>query len=166
MIYSRPLALIPLLTAPIAALSVTRPQKGDKLDFNQANTIEWSSEDSDPEYISITLSNEDHLLSININIAENVSSSDESYTFNDVKALPGSGYVVNLKDASNGDIQAQSGEFSVATAGNSNVTSSSDNSTSGNSTSQDDDDNAAGRLSILPAIGTCSLMAILAFGLL
>jgi hypothetical protein len=45
---------------------------------------------SDPAYIDIDLSNEDHVLSINVNIAKNISSSDETYTFNDITAVPGS----------------------------------------------------------------------------
>ncbi|CEL08145.1 hypothetical protein ASPCAL11298 [Aspergillus calidoustus] len=119
---------------------------------------------SDPAYIDIDLSNEDHVLSINVNIAKNISSSDETYTFNDITAVPGSGYVLNLKDAASGNIEAQSEEFSVVTLGSSNVTSGGDSSAGGNSTSQDDDDNAAGRFNTQSTLGICFVTVIIAAG--
>jgi hypothetical protein len=71
---------------------------------------------------------------------------------------------LSFKDAANGDIEAQSDEFSVVTKGNANVTSSENGSTGRNSTSQYNTKNSAGQISVFSSAGACLFIWIIAFG--
>ncbi|BCS27756.1 GPI anchored serine-threonine rich family protein [Aspergillus puulaauensis] len=144
----------PLLLFTLPAIS-----SGDWLDLTKSSTVEWSSESSDPSYIAISLTNEDRALSRDVTVAENVSTSDESYTFDSVTALPGSGYVIKLKSPDDGNIEAQSGDFIVVKPGDSNVTNN-------GSTTHEDEDNAAGRAGIYPTLGLFLTLFMAGFNVL
>ncbi|KAL2846160.1 hypothetical protein BJY01DRAFT_247337 [Aspergillus pseudoustus] len=105
------------LAASATGLSVVFPTSGSSLDLSRATTVKWSSSSSDPSTFNLLLLNQNRVPSVNIEISGNLTTSDESYTFDSVDVLAGSGYIFNFKDVSTDNILAQSGEFTVVSAG-------------------------------------------------
>ncbi|GAQ05280.1 UPF0619 GPI-anchored membrane protein AFUA_3G00880 [Aspergillus lentulus] len=115
----------------VAALSITSPKKDQDVDLSEKTTVEWSSVSSDPSSFDIYLVKMNSYPPVNQLVAENVKTSDGSYTIDGLSADSGSGYQVNFvsKDPKNTGILAQSQQFKVESSGSSSTTSDSASST-------------------------------------
>ncbi|KAF4222827.1 hypothetical protein CNMCM8980_004580 [Aspergillus fumigatiaffinis] len=110
----------------VAALSITSPKKDQDVDLTEKTTVEWSSVSSDPSSFDIYLVKMNSYPPVNKLVAENVKTSDGSYTIDGVSVDSGSGYQVNFvsKDPQNSGILAQSQQFKVESSDSSTTTDS------------------------------------------
>ncbi|EAW16821.1 GPI anchored serine-threonine rich family protein [Aspergillus fischeri NRRL 181] len=110
----------------VAALSITSPKKDQDVDLSEKTTVEWSSVSSDPSSFDIYLVKMNSYPPVNKLVAENVKTSDGSYTIDGLSADSGSGYQVNFvsKDPQNSGILAQSQQFKVESSGSSTTSGS------------------------------------------
>ncbi|KAL1985976.1 hypothetical protein VTN96DRAFT_7111 [Rasamsonia emersonii] len=110
-----------------SALQVQYPAQGSELDLTKQNTIKWASVSTDPSSFDIYLVNNAVYPPVNQLIAKNVETSKGSYTLDGLKNVPADkGYQINLQSDSpqNTGILAQSGQFSVVSAGSSTTSAS------------------------------------------
>ncbi|KAF7157800.1 hypothetical protein CNMCM6106_003929 [Aspergillus hiratsukae] len=114
------------LVGSAAALQITSPTKDQDVDLSQKTTVEWSSVSSDPSTFDIYLVKMNSYPPANQLVAENVKTSDGSYTIDGLSTDNGSGYQVNFvsKDPQNTGILAQSQQFNVESSGSSTTSSS------------------------------------------
>ncbi|RHZ70160.1 hypothetical protein CDV55_102331 [Aspergillus turcosus] len=130
------------LIGSAAALQITSPKKDQDVDLSKKTTVEWSSVSSDPSSFDIYLVKMNSYPPVNQLVAENVKTSDGSYTIDGLSADNGyiypltshpsytdlyrSGYQVNFvsKDPQNTGILAQSQQFKVESSGSSTTSSS------------------------------------------
>lgn len=75
--YSFTLASLGLISSALA-ITITTPSSDTEWDFSTPKTIKFTSDSSDPEYISIILRNEDG--SFQTKLADNVKTSEGEYT--------------------------------------------------------------------------------------
>ncbi|KAH1320627.1 hypothetical protein KXV73_009072 [Aspergillus fumigatus] len=110
----------------VAALSITSPKKDQDVDLSEKTTIEWSSVSSDPSSFDIYLVKMNSYPPVNKLVAENVKTSEGSYTIDGVSADNGSGYQINFvsRDPQNTGILAQSQQFKVESSGSSTTSDS------------------------------------------
>ncbi|GFF42653.1 UPF0619 GPI-anchored membrane protein AFUA_3G00880 [Aspergillus udagawae] len=125
------------LVGSAAALSITSPQKDQDVDLSEKTKVEWSSVSSDPSSFDIYLVKMNSYPPINKLVAENVKTSDGSYTIDGLSADSGSGYQVNFvsKDPKNTGILAQSQQFKVESSGSSTTSDSASSTTATESSS-------------------------------
>ncbi|KGO69238.1 Cell wall beta-glucan synthesis [Penicillium italicum] len=107
------------LAATAAALTVTSPRIGEKIDPDMPLTIKWQSVTTDPETFSIELVNQNVYPPTTTVVAEDIDTSKGSYTvkaktFTDVD--DGKGYQINFLSPTSG-ILAQSQQFRVTEPG-------------------------------------------------
>ncbi|KAJ5129594.1 uncharacterized protein N7515_005633 [Penicillium bovifimosum] len=107
------------LAATAAALVVTSPRMGERIDPDMPLTIKWQSVSTDPDTFNIELVNQNVYPPTTEIVARDVDSSTGSYTI-DAKTFPnvdtGKGYQINMLSRSNG-ILAQSEQFRVTEPG-------------------------------------------------
>lgn len=110
----------------VAALSITSPKKDQDVDLSEKTTVEWSSVSSDPSSFDIYLVKMNSYPPVNKLVAENVKTSEGSYTIDGVSADNGSGYQINFvsRDPQNTGILAQSQQFKVESSGSSTTSDS------------------------------------------
>lgn len=125
------------LVGSAAALSITSPQKDQDVDLSEKTKVEWSSVSSDPSSFDIYLVKMNSYPPVNKLVAENVKTSDGSYTIDGLSADSGSGYQVNFvsKDPKNTGILAQSQQFKVESSGSSTTSDSASSTTATESSS-------------------------------
>ncbi|OJJ30457.1 hypothetical protein ASPWEDRAFT_713709 [Aspergillus wentii DTO 134E9] len=127
------LASIVAFVASAAAVSVTSPTKNEDVDLSNGVTIKWSSVSSDPSSFSIYLVNMNSYPNVDKLIADDVKTSDGSYTIDSLSGIDnGSGFQINLisKDPKNSGILAQSQQFNVESSSSSSSTTTAASSTS------------------------------------
>ncbi|KAJ5724846.1 hypothetical protein N7493_006574 [Penicillium malachiteum] len=110
------------------AITITAPSSGTVWDFSTAKTIKFTSDSTDPSYISIILRNEDG--SFQTKLADNVKTSSGEYTTQPDPSIPnGDDYEIQIIDSA-GQL-ALSDVFTVEQgASDSGTTSSSSSVTS------------------------------------
>ncbi|KAK9561838.1 hypothetical protein V6Z79_004690 [Aspergillus fumigatus] len=110
----------------VAALSITSPKKDQDVDLSEKTTVEWSSVSSDPSSFDIYLVKMNSYPPVNKLVAENVKTTEGSYTIDGVSADNGSGYQINFvsRDPQNTGILAQSQQFKVESSGSSTTSDS------------------------------------------
>jgi len=118
------------LAASVSAIMVTSPVMGAQLDFSQANTITWTSVDTDPSNFTLQLVDQNTMTPIVIN--SDVTTSDDKFTLSNVLAPVGNSYKFNLvsNDPNNSGILAQSQTFAIVKAANVQSSSSSSSGSS------------------------------------
>ncbi|OJJ86032.1 GPI anchored serine-threonine rich family protein [Aspergillus glaucus CBS 516.65] len=124
--------------ATTAALSITSPEKHDDVDLSKSTTIEWNSVSSDPSSFDIYLVNMNGYPNVNKLVAENVKTSDNSYTLKDLAGIDnGSGFQVNFmsNDDKSTGILAQSAQFNVESSDSASTTASSSSTSTSSSSS-------------------------------
>ncbi|KAJ5721170.1 uncharacterized protein N7483_009104 [Penicillium malachiteum] len=121
------IAALGLLSSALA-ITITAPSSGAVWDFSTAKTIKFTSNSTDPSYISIILRNEDG--SFQTKLADNVKTSTGEYTTQPDPSIPnGDDYEIQIIDSA-GQL-ALSDVFTVETgASDSGTTSSSSSATS------------------------------------
>ncbi|RHZ66737.1 GPI anchored serine-threonine rich family protein [Aspergillus thermomutatus] len=136
------------LVGSAAALSITSPKKDQDVDLSEKTTVEWSSVSSDPSSFDIYLVKMNSYPPVNKLVAENVKTSDGSYTIDGLSVDSGSGYQVNFvsKDPQNTGILAQSQQFTVESSGSS-TSSSSASTTTATETSTSSSSSSTGKAS-------------------
>ncbi|EYE95128.1 GPI anchored serine-threonine rich family protein, partial [Aspergillus ruber CBS 135680] len=157
------------------ALSITSPEKHDDVDLSKSTTIEWNSVSSDPSSFDIYLVNMNGYPNVNKLVAENVKTSDNSYTLKDLAGIDnGSGFQINFmsNDDKNTGILAQSAQFNVessdsastsasltstSTSSSSSASSASSSTTEGTSTVANSSSSATPSETVVPANGAGSL---------
>ncbi|KAJ6007914.1 hypothetical protein N7540_011890 [Penicillium herquei] len=114
------------------AITITAPSSGTVWDFSTAKTIKFTSDSTDPSYISIILRNQDG--SFQTKLADNVKTSTGEYTTQPDPSIPnGDDYEIQIIDSS-GQL-ALSNVFTVETGtSDSDSTSTSTSSTSSSKT--------------------------------
>ncbi|KAF7178091.1 hypothetical protein CNMCM7691_006749 [Aspergillus felis] len=119
------------LVGSAAALSITSPQKDQDVNLSEKTKVQWSSVSSDPSSFDIYLVKMNSYPPVNKLVAENVKTSDGSYTIDGVSVDSGSGYQVNFvsKDPQNSGILAQSQQFKVESSGSSTTSGSASSTT-------------------------------------
>ncbi|GIJ86642.1 hypothetical protein Asppvi_005534 [Aspergillus pseudoviridinutans] len=125
------------LVGSAAALSITSPQKDQDVNLSEKTKVEWSSVSSDPSSFDIYLVKMNSYPPVNKLVAENVKTSDGSYTIDGVSVDSGSGYQVNFvsKDPKNTGILAQSQQFKVESSGSTTTSDSASSTTATESSS-------------------------------
>lgn len=118
------LASILAFAAAALAITVTSPTKADQWDLSTDNKIEWGSVSTDPSTINIILVNMAVNPSVSLTIASNIPVSDGSYDLKNLDSAPtpGSAYQINLVNAHQGGILAQSQQFAITKSSNSQST--------------------------------------------
>ncbi|GIK05450.1 hypothetical protein Aspvir_009560 [Aspergillus viridinutans] len=146
------------LVGSAAALSITSPKKDQDVDLSEKTTVEWSSVSSDPSTFDIYLVKMNSYPPVNKLIAENVKTSDGSYTIDGLSTDSGSGYQVNFvsKDPQNSGILAQSQQFKVESSGSSTTSDSASSNTATGSSSTASHSSTGTVSTIASASGTAS----------
>ncbi|KAE8155107.1 Ser-Thr-rich glycosyl-phosphatidyl-inositol-anchored membrane family-domain-containing protein [Aspergillus avenaceus] len=134
--FSFAVSLLPLAVS-VGALSVTYPEKGDKIDLSSSFTVKWDSVDTDPSKFDLYLVNNAVYPNVEKKIATDVDSSKDSYDVSGLSGLTdGKGYQINLvsNEGKNTGILAQSEQFNGEGSSESSSSTSSAASTTGTST--------------------------------
>ncbi|KAJ5633507.1 hypothetical protein N7528_001349 [Penicillium herquei] len=109
------------------AITITAPSSGTVWDFSTAKTIKFTSDSTDPSYISIILRNEDG--SFQTKLADNVKTSTGEYTTQPDPSIPnGDDYEIQIIDSA-GQL-ALSDVFTVELGASGSGTTSSSSATS------------------------------------
>ncbi|RAH49565.1 GPI anchored serine-threonine rich family protein [Aspergillus brunneoviolaceus CBS 621.78] len=96
--YSFTLASLGLISSALA-ITITTPSSDTEWDFSTPKTIKFTSDSSDPEYISIILRNEDG--SFQTKLADNVKTSEGEYTTQPNPSISnGDDYEIQIIDSS------------------------------------------------------------------
>ncbi|KAJ5383140.1 Cell wall beta-glucan synthesis [Penicillium concentricum] len=109
------LSMLPLALS-VAAINVTEPAKGDKLDVSHTFAVKWTSVNTDDSTVDIVLINNNVYPNVEEKIASGVDTSAGSYTVKGLKDVTvGSGFQINLlsTERQNTGILAQSQKFEV-----------------------------------------------------
>ncbi|RAK79042.1 GPI anchored serine-threonine rich family protein [Aspergillus fijiensis CBS 313.89] len=147
--YSFTLASLGLISSALA-ITITTPSSDTEWDFSTPKTIKFTSDSSDPEYISIILRNEDG--SFQTKLADNVKTSEGEYTTQPNPSISnGDDYEIQIidssgqlavspvftveKGASNDGTTSSSSSSSPSSSSSSSTTSSSSTSTTTSTTS-------------------------------
>lgn len=104
---------------------VTSPTKDEQLDFSKTVEVQWTSVSSDPSTFNLVLVDQTDMTPITV--ANDVKTSDGSFSLSNFVVTPGSQYKFNIMsdDPQNTGILAQSQTFSITKSGSTSSSSDS-----------------------------------------